>query len=107
MKSHPGAQASQSVFCNTARLASVVLQWALSLSNRRAVNAGLPLVLPLTIYQEFFMSNSNNSANKDQKQSQENDEQLSSEEKLPPEIRPSKDPQSEFSVAEELKNKEE
>ncbi len=53
------------------------------------------------------MSNSNNSANKDQKQSQENDEQLSSEEKLPPEIRPSKDPQSEFSVAEELKNKEE
>lgn len=53
------------------------------------------------------MSNSNDSANKDQKQAQESDKQLSSEEQLPPEIRPSNDPQSEFSVAEELKNKEE
>ncbi len=53
------------------------------------------------------MSNSNDSTNKDQKQTQENDKQLSSEEKLPPEIRPSEDSQSEFSVAEELRNKEE
>lgn len=53
------------------------------------------------------MSNSNNSSNKDQNQTEDKDKNLSSEEKLPPEIRPSKDSQSEFSVAEELKNKAE